>query len=30
MHEDDERPFLANVDPENEASRKFWESLGFR
>lgn len=30
IHQDDERPFLANVDPENEASRRFWKSLGFK
>lgn len=29
IHQDDDRPFLANVDPGNDASRKFWESLGF-
>ena len=29
MHDDGD-PFRANVDPENEASRKFWEGLGFK
>jgi len=25
-----EGPFLANINPDNEASRKFFESLGFK
>lgn len=30
IHHDADEPFLANLNPQNEASIKFWESLGFK
>lgn len=29
IHEDGNEPFLANINPKNEASIKFWTSMGF-
>jgi RimJ/RimL family protein N-acetyltransferase len=29
MHEDKDEPFLANINPSDQASIRFWTSLGF-